>query len=294
VPDPDRICLTRDPNIKYLDDVLSEVFERHGRPRLGGASGRGWSSHGAFQKCPYYFKTVYIDGIRGKPAMALEMGSAFHTFLALHYEWMLDENLTLTPEVCKEEILIGGANAVAVLGAWRLYESYASYYSNDYLYPIAIEERAEDPDGNTCRYDLIARVDTAQIGVVPGVYIGEHKSCSRMDQATLDGWRSDGEILGQIMIWKRAKLDKKYGKLRGTIVNLVSKTQIVQFHRTIVPAQVWHVKQHMEDLKFWSALQRMCDATGVWPRTRNSCVGRWGMCSMFDSCAENRKPTVDG
>jgi hypothetical protein len=296
VPPPitHRISLVPDPNIRRLDDVLSAVFHQYGLERLGGASGRGWSSHATFQKCPYYFKLRMLDGHRGNPSAALETGSAFHTFMALHYTWMVDENLQLSPEVMKQALLDGGANVESVLGAWRIYQNYVDYYESDYIYPLGVEQWAEDPDGNTCRYDLIARIDTAQAGVVPGTWIVEHKTASRFDAASIDGWRNDGEILGQIMVWKRAKLDKKYGKLRGVIVNIAGKQKTPQFHRTIVPAQAWHVRQHTDDLKVWSAIQRVCEATGTWPRSRANCITRYGLCEMFDLCAENRKPNSNG
>jgi hypothetical protein len=276
--DMNMINMFADSTIKRLDDIMNEIFERHGMGRLGGASGRGWSSHSTFQKCPYLFKLTYLEGQRGSASSALETGSAFHTFLALHYKWMLDENLTLTPYVARDEMLNGGGDAKAILEAWRLYEAYVNKYENDYITPIAMEEWAQDPDGNTCRYDLIGEVTNAQPGVVPGVYIIEHKTAARFTADALEGWRNDGEILGQIMIWKRGKLDKKYGKLRGVIVNIVGKQKVIQFHRTIVPAQKWHVQQHMEDLKMWAALQQMYAATGVWPKARANCVTKFGLC----------------
>jgi PD-(D/E)XK nuclease superfamily protein len=286
----DYINLNVDPGYKYVDDILAELFDHHKMERLGGASGRGWSSHATFQRCPYLFKLKYLEGMRGPASPALEIGSLIHTFLALHYTWMLDENLTLTPQIAKDSLLAGGARPQSVIEAWRLYEAYAARYANDYLYPLAMEDWAQDPDGNTCRYDLIAEVKTAQPGVMPGTYIIEHKSHARFTADVLEGYRNDGEILGQIMIWKRAKLDKKYGKLRGTIVNIVGKQKIIQFHRTIIPAQRWHVTQHMEDLKMSAAIQQIYAATGVWPKWRANCVSRWGMCEFFDHCAENRKP----
>ncbi len=278
-----------DPNRRRFEEVMDEIFAHHKIEKMGGASGRGWSSHATFQKCPYLFKLTYLEGQRGAPSTALETGSAFHTFLALHYTWMLNGDLTLTPYVAKDSLLAAGADAKAVIEAFRLYEAYADRYEGDYLFPIEMEAWAQDPDGNTCRFDMIAEVKEAQPGVMPGVYIIEHKTAARFTADALEGWRNDGEILGQIMVWKRAKLDKKYGKLRGTIVNIVGKQKVIQFHRTIVPAQKWHVTQHMEDLKMWSALQQMYAATGVWPKARANCITKFGMCSFFDHCAENQK-----
>jgi hypothetical protein len=294
VPPPiayeDRISLVADPNIKYLDTVSSDIFEKWGMGRLGGASGRGWSSYQTFMRCPYLFKIKYLDGIRGLPAMALELGSAFHSFLALHYRWMRDEKWELIPQIFKDELLAGGVRPQPVLEAWRLYEAYALHYENDYIIPLEEEYWAEDPDGNTCRYDLIARVPEGVVNVPAGAWIIEHKSAARFTGSFLDGWKNDGEVLGQIMVWKRAGLDKKFGKLQGNIVNIVGKQKIIQFHRTIVPAQRWHVQQHMADLKVWSALQRICEATDTWPRSRANCTTKFGNCDNFENCSDNLKP----
>jgi hypothetical protein len=285
----DRISLEPDPNIRSFDDVMNEIFAHFKMEKMGGASGRGWSSHATFQRCPYLFKLTYLEGQRSAPSSALTTGSAFHTFLALHYTWMLDDNLQLTPHIAREMLLSLGADAKAVIEAFRLYEAYSYKYERDYLTPIAMEAWASDEDGNTCRFDLIAEVTQAQPGVMPGIYIVEHKTAARFTADALEGWRNDGEILGQIMIWKRAKLDRKYGKLRGTIVNIVGKQKVIQFHRTIVPAQRWHVQQHMEDLKMSSALQQMYAAADRWPKFRANCVTKFGLCNFFDHCAENRK-----
>lgn len=287
----DRISLMPNTDIRILDDVLKEIFERHKMERLGGASGRGWSSYATFQRCPYLFKLTYIDRERGIPALALETGSVFHTFMALHYLWMLNENLTLTPHVCREELMNSGARTEAVIAGWRAYDAYALHYEQDYLFPLAIEDWAQGDNGNTCRYDLIARIDVAQPGIVPGTWIVEHKTAARFTADLLEGWHNDGEVMGQIMVWKQAKLDKKYGKLRGTIVNIVGKQKIPQFQRVIVPAQRWHVSEHAEDLKVWSAFQEICRATDTFPKSRNNCVHRYGMCGYFQHCASNEKLT---
>lgn len=289
--DDDLISLMPRDDLRRIDDALEEIFKRHKMDRLGGASGRGWSSYATFQRCPYLYKVTYIDGERGVAAMALETGSAFHTFMALHYLWMLDENLSLTPDVCRDELMNSGARVEAILAGWKCYESYRDHYANDYLYPLAIEDWAQGHRGNTCRYDLIAKVVADQPGIQAGTWIIEHKTAARFTADLLEGWHNDGEILGQIMVWKQAKLDKKYGKLRGTIVNIVGKQKIPQFQRVVVPAQAWHVSGHDDDLKVWAALQEMYRATDTWPKARNNCVHRYGLCSLFQHCSSNQKLT---
>lgn len=289
-PETKRIQLAASTDIRYIDDVFDEIFDAYGMPRLGGASGRGWSTYSKFQQCPHFFKLNVIDRRRGTPAKALTVGSVFHTFMALHYTWMVDPDLKLDPYTCKDELLQRGADVEGVLEGWRLYEAYADYYVDDYLYPLGVEVWAGDPEGHTCRYDLIARVDKAQAGIAPGVYNVDHKTASRFDAGTLDGWHNDGEIIGQMMIWKRSGLTKKYGKLMGSIINIVGKQKEPRFHRTIVPIQKWHARQHFKDLQTWDMFMQICQTTGTWPKSRNSCVTRYGLCRYFDYCSENKLP----
>jgi hypothetical protein len=291
--DPDLIQLRATPQeaaeFVILDDALGDVFARFDMPRLGGASGRGWSYYSSFQRCPYFFRLRQV-GARGRPAAALEIGSCFHTFLALHYTWMIDSELRLTPEVCRDELLRGGTRAEVISEAWRIYEAYASFYESDYLLPLAVEELAIDPETNSCRYDMIATVAPGHPSVPAGTWIVEHKTAKAFTNDVLEGWWNDGEIMGQIAIWQRAKLQKRFGKLRGVIVNICGKQKIPQFHRVVIPVQAWHMRQHADDLRVWRALIGMCEATGTWPRARASCVTRYGLCEFFRHCAENKKP----
>jgi hypothetical protein len=284
-PPSDIVYLGRDPSIMDMDDALTKSFELYGMERMGGASGRGWSRIATMQRCWYLYKRSVIDGVRGGPSGALEIGSAFHTFMAVYYWAMRDPKACrLTPERLRDELLNHNADARNVNEAWRLFEAYEAYYTDDYLIPLSEEEFASDGD-NTCRYDMIAKVGPNN-HVPPGTWIVEHKTSSRFDAATLEGWKNDGEIIGQIMLYKPAKLTKKYGKLMGVIVNIVGKQKIPKFERVIVPVQKWQATAHKKDLKVWNALEQVCAATNTWPRSRAHCAYKWGLCSFFDHCAE--------
>jgi len=291
-PKPSGIVyMGRDPSIMSMDDALNKAFDLYGMPRLGGASGRGWSRISTMQRCMYLYKRRYLDGERGHPSAALEIGSAFHTLMALHYRGMREPDLKITPERLHRELIELGADMHNINESWRIYEAYVAYYGDsDYLIPMAEEEFAGEPDGNnTCRYDMIARVEPGDHTIPPGTWLIEHKTSSRFDTAMLQSWRNDGEIIGQIMIWKAAKLTRKYGKLRGVIVNIVGKQKIPKFERVIVPVQAWQTRTHKKDLQIWNAFEQLCSATNTWPRSRTHCTTKYGPCSMFDACAENKK-----
>lgn len=282
------------PNVVPMNEAMERAFEQLEIPRLGGASGRGWSSYNVLQQCPQKFYLRYLKKVEQTSRRALEIGSAFHAFLALYY---VNMQLLLAgqeegphPSDLRDGLLDIGADPTYTAEAWRLFDVYADHYEGigDYLEPIAIEVLASDKEtGNTCRYDLIAKVTDAakDKGIIPGTYIVEHKTSSRLDQATCESWALDGEIIGQLLLYRRAKLAKRYGKIQGVIVNIVVKTKVVKFHREIVVVPNAQVKQQGRDLEVWAAMERMYRAMGKWPRALSHCYGhKYGPCDYVDIC----------
>jgi len=280
----------RDPSILPIDQGMLAIFQEHGLERLGGASGDlGWSSFSTYQRCPYLFKRLYIDGLRdaeGRPPIYIEIGAAVHAFLALHYQKLIDPNYPITPDSMYKGLLDAGCDAQALLEAWRLWSSYALWYEQDFIVPLAVEYHVVDPETKeSARYDLIAKVEKPDGSFQSGTYIVEHKTASRFDEATLNGWQNDGEVIGQMMLWHRLKLNRKFGKLQGVMMNIIGKQKISRFHRSRVIDQRWQIKQHANDLRQWQGLRLFQMASGVFPRARANCVGRYGMCSQWEHCA---------
>lgn len=280
------------PPGRTLDKALAEIFTSRGLERLGGRSARGWSSRATLQRCPYLYQQTYVERApRGGSSMALETGIAFHTFLAGHYQAMMASDFPLPPEVLRDELLASGCPPEPVMGAWRLYEGYACRYEEDYLAPLAIEQpgRYAAPGAaqvDTCRWDLIAQIEHAQPGLVPGTYIVEHKTSSQMTSTNLDAWKADGEIIGQVWIYLRGGYEEAWGPLRGVIMNVIGKQATPRFERMVIPPQVWQIDQHEGDLRSWDLLENLYRTTGLWPRSRANCVGRYGPCALFDHCAD--------
>lgn len=283
------------PDVIPMNKALDIAFDKLDLEPLGGASGHGWSRYRDLQKCPYKFyrKHVAKKEDDGKPAPgALETGSVFHAFLALYYQRQI-ELLASKPDPVPEagalcdELIVAGGNPNYINEAWRIFEAYANFYEaqHDYLIPIAVERWTQDATGpDTCRYDLIARVEDTRAPMLPGVYVVEHKSSSRLDRAVTEGWHLDGEIIGELMLWNRARLHKQYGKLAGVIVNIVTKTKIPQFHREIVSPPESQMRRQIKDLRVWRATEAIYASTHTWPRALASCWDRWGPCEFFEEC----------
>ena len=273
----------------FVEDVLGEVFAASGLERLGGAStGRGWSSFSTFQRCPLLWKRKYIE--KRKPALLMEspslaVGTLVHAFLAAHYTRQMDPGYPLGPDELFQ-VVRAKADPKFVEESWRIYRAYALYYTSEEIQPIAIEYDLKDPrTGESCRYDLVAFFPEPVAGRPAGTYIVEHKTAGRFDADTIDGWVNDGEIIGEVALWKKLGLDHRFGTLQGILVNIIGKQKDPQFHRTFISPESWQVDAHLDDLRRWEGLITLAQATDNFPRARSGCVTRYGRCTYWDACA---------
>ncbi len=280
-----------------VDTVLKTIFESRGLTYLGGASsGKGWSSFSKWQRCAYLWKKSYLDtrtssgpvsGGYDPPARAI--GSLLHVFLALKYANMIDNHpyQALTPtEVYARAV--ASANPELVQEAWRVFTAYQLHYKFDYLIPIwdGVERDIKDPrTGESARFDLIAFVEKPVYDLEAGTYIIEHKSGARFDNDFLNSWQNDGEVIGQAMLWKRLGFDKRFGPLKGTIMNLLGKQKEPRFHRTFVSPDAWRIKSHERDLKRHEGLLQLAISKDDFPRSRGNCISRFGRCDLYEHCA---------
>ena len=276
------------------ESALLQIFTERGIPRLGGiSSGSGWSNVSTFQKCPYAWKRRYLDkneqpinfGIVTEP-LALAIGTLTHAYLAIYYQAMIVPGYPLTPEDVNQRVRELGCNPDVFSEAWRLFTGYRLYYQNEAIQPLAVEHDLKDPrTGDSCRYDLIAFIPEERPGMLPGTYIIESKTAGRFSADVLEGWINDGEVLGQVDLWDRLHLDRRFGPLRGVIMNLLGKQKVAEYHRTVVSPSAWQIEQHRSDLLRWRGLIQLSKSTGSFPRARNSCIGRYGRCVHWNTCA---------
>lgn len=250
----------------------------------------GFGAHNStMQRCWYLYKQKYVgEASRVRPSKALEVGGFLHTLLAVYYSGLIEQSYPLSPEALYEEVMNLGANPERIAEGYRLYEAYVTRYSVDWIVPLAVELFAEDPEtGNTCRYDGIVEVVDPPVGITPGIYVLEHKTSARFDGQALDGWRNDGEVIGQMMIWEKANLEQRFGRCQGVIVNMIGKQKQPQFERIIVPLQSWQLEAHENDLRYWRAVEAMNRATNTWPRSRANCITKYGFCDFYDHCSND-------
>lgn len=290
-PDPDVLMIFE--QFTPAERALLAIFDHYKVPRLGGASGdKGWSSFSTYQKCPYLWKKTYIDHRRadeeelGIEPFGRAVGSVVHTMLAVHYQKKIDKRYPITPEIIREYLHANGCNPEITVESWRLFAPYRLFYKHEFIKPLATEFHLVDPHtGQSTRYDLICEVLPGYEGREPGTYICDHKTAQRFDDATLFGWVNDGTIIQQATLWKRLGMDLRFGTLTGIIVNLIGKQKVPELHRTFVAPNRWQMDQQTHDLKIWNAQRKLAIVTDTFPRARQSCLGRYGKCDLFEHCA---------
>ena len=275
-----------------IEDACKLIFRERGLERLGGQStGSGWSNVGLFQRCRYAWFRRYLQPLKTEnfgivvemPALAI--GTLVHTLLAVYYTKMIVPGYPLSPEDINQRVRELGCNPELYAEGWRVFCAYRLYYQYDEMQPLAIEYDLCDPRTNhSCRFDLIAYFPKEKPGFLPGTYNVEHKTSGRFDADTLEGWANDGEILGQVDLWDRLHLDKRFGPLRGVMVNLLGKQKVPLFHRTLVAPSALTIDSHRSDLRNWNAQIQHAKAINDFPRSRNNCINRYGRCGFWDHC----------
>lgn len=286
VPEGEIVYLENNEVFADLDDTLHAIFAEHKQQFLGGSSGeRGWSSISTYAKCPYLWSQTVAKKTK-LTGEGVSVGTIVHVLLAVKYMKMIDAAYPLEPLIVYAQLMERKVNPAYVTEAWRVYQAYCDYYSQDAIEPLAIEHLLRDPrTGRTCRIDLIFRVTSTGVpGLVPGTYIMDHKTMKAFYEASLE-WRNDGTILTQLDLWHELRLDKRFGELRAAVVNILGKQKDPKFERIIVPPVPRVLRDHRKHMPIWVAKLELDRAQGVFPRNRASCISQYGKCSMFDHCA---------
>lgn len=274
-----------------IDAASDLLFTSVGLPKLGGISStRGWSSISAFQRCRYLWKQKYADRkpLVGPGPAALEIGSITHLLLAVRYSQRIHKDYPISVEDTVEFLRKAPVTPAFVDESWRLYDAYVGHWRDEaWMTPLAVEELAVDPrTGFSCRWDLVFRVDKPFENLLPGVYVCNTKTSSDAGMTTRERWRNDGQILGEIDLYRQLKYEKRWGELRAACINLIVKTKVPQFMRFWVLPNNAVLRDHHKSLKIWSAEMDQAIATNVFPKSRSSCVNQYRMlCEMFDECA---------
>lgn len=202
---------------------------------------------------------------------------------------------------------VAGPDESLILQAERVFDAYTEYYGRGHedVRPLAVEWHAAHPLLQyTCRYDAIMRLgpyDTlCQTGVLPpgSIVIYERKTAKYLSEWAQDGWFLDGEILGQLLLWKPSGCENIFGPLAGLVVDVVTKTKRPQFARIFVGQNPVTVRAHEQGIQYQNAEIALWRATGLYPKRWVSCWRYNRKCGLYEQCraatateaADNSRP----
>lgn len=277
--------------------AVQRLYEEHGLEPLGGASGtRGWSSISMYQRCPHLWNINYgRNGKRNrklpdKPAgESLEIGDLVHTLLAIYYQRIIIPDYPLEPIAAVEFLKAQAVTPTHIDEAVRVFTAYLNWWNDEltYLTPLAVEHLVVDPKtGRSCRWDLVMRLDRAYEGLLPGVYLVNHKTTGRDTSTGRIKWRGDGQIIGEWDLYHALHFDRRWGAARGVMVNLMVRTKDIKCDRiwAVPPKEV--VREHQRTTAYWTAQMDAAKAANFFPRARAACETKFGgLCEEFNNCA---------
>jgi hypothetical protein len=230
-----------------------------------------------------------VVGLRSeKPQEALDTGTIFHKCLELYYS-----GLKTTKDTVKAEELVWKAmrpmeTATGWEKEWGTVERMVTNYFNTYAQRDRFEVLDVEVTLQTRQdgFPYSARLDTLIVDkAVKGgaLWVLEHKSASRIDNDTVDGYSLDLQVLGQYYLVERCYLSKKLPPFMGVMVNIVTKHVSTQFERVRVQPSREMVNQFVLDMKRAEQMRKIAENL-KYPRNLASCVRRYGRCQYFEVC----------
>ena len=270
-----------------INKAIDEINETHGIPK-DIPKKHGWNFWRRFLACPHSAWLKYKERVEEDLRERLEVGIAVHGFLQWYY-------LGLEASELKDALIAHNTTVQWVLEAWRIYQSYAIHFSSDALFNEvrAVESWLVHPLLDyCCRQDLVVDIGENEDGIIPGLWIVDHKTSARFDEAMTNCWAHDGEVLGLQMTYRAA--GSPFGELRGVLINLIGKQKTPKYARIPISINEKHLAL-FEDSIAEAHVERMrLDQTGnlkryggTWPRRGHetgNCVGRYGTCEYYERC----------
>ena len=271
-----------------------------------GPSERGWHQFEQANRCMRWWALNHKADADFPLTMPLVRGSLFHVGLAHHY--LHRKNNNHAPGYLHELDAVkrlGMTNWAETTGAeaelWKAQiepvqkavdASTTRYNSCDWkILEVERELRANIPRlTGTETFLYTQRADLIIEDVSGGVWIVDHKTCSRIDSKTLRQHILNGQFLGYQCLGRIAYP----GRFRGVIINRVKMTEPYGYHRCpIEPAPsalsffVRSLKQTEERIQLHSHLENPMDYPPVF--SEQICYGKYGPCPAFDLCQWGEK-----
>lgn len=288
-----------------VDALLAKHYTED---QIGGPSPAGWHRISTLMRCPRAVFHEQIEGLSStRPKEGLDIGTLLHACLARHY---LTSGLeTLRPielveahypeyaetarrviEKLRKDFWPEEATRWAVRGVEELHQAWVR---GPLMFGKRQGERVRAPI--SCRCDLI--IAEREPGQAPpprgpvsqGVYIVDHKFVQALRRSFITGFSMDGQLLMNALVWRKAKLERVYGPLRGFVVNVVTKAKEPRVERLRIAITEEDVDRFEEVISPWAAelevrkKQPHKNRQDRWPMNLAGCKGEY-TCDFFDLC----------
>lgn len=258
----------------------------------GGSSAVGLSAISTYLACPEQQRLQRL-GVRRKRREELlddyldiseddlAFGTLIHTLRAIRLvygqQWAL---------YWLEKINIDEASRTRASLIWKVYDNLYPLGGDpfDYL-GVEVEVRTEIPDGKggvvlrSVRYDSVIRAKSDG-----AIFSFEAKTSSRSGATALNAYNLQSYT--HAALWNaNAFLVAKYGRMQGTIYDLIVKTEVPKCER-IGPKYTSKLAQQraLEYLALPERLAFPVGKDGSMPRFMHTCWGRWRPCPFIGGC----------
>lgn len=287
---------------------LREAMDVFGIPN-DGPSPWGSTMHKKLLACMREFG-LYERGIRTlTPSDALDTGILVHYAMELYYR-EIHRFQQEHPDVSKDEFYFGGQREGAqkamraldtlegvkgyekvVETAVRCMDAYLEQHMRrDRWEIVAVEETlAWDGERLPAEHPLAfrhsARLDLV-IKEAGGVWLVEHKTAAFITAELVAHYEMDLQVLGQKWLWDHCVATKKYGDLKGVIVNIVSKQKEPRCVRVPVSPSADHLSEFENMMRTMPERKAWAERNG-YPKSLGHCAGYargYSRCDYYDLC----------
>jgi hypothetical protein len=287
-----------------LIDYSKRSWEEILKPgeRTGGPSPWGNSKWQDLKWCPYRYCWKHVKRMRQLHYNSnLEIGGLTHEAIGNYYQTYLN-CIDAKQQLMKDEIddrcrmaafdILNRAEEIvpATAGVSRkLIEAWLALYgpgtvSDDRheTYDVECLLEVSDPLPYSTRLDRWVWSDR-----LDGPMIWEVKTAGRRDGKLISSYRADPQFLGHQWLWRKT-LQRKYGKLKGYQVLLITKTEPVAVYDEIIPINEALIRDFEKEMRWVNQVRIHCEMEKRWPRIRTY---RCRFCEIFDVCASNGRNT---
>jgi hypothetical protein len=120
-------------------------------------------------------------------------------------------------------------------------------------------------------------------------WIIDHKTSRMNSQLMLSSYLYNSQFLGQQWCARQDPAARKWGKLKGTIVDVIVKTNPPQYLQYVVAFEPNTLNQWAKNMRMVWRMLDLYQAMGQWPRLLSNCMRYNKMCRFYDYCRTNGK-----